>query len=89
MRLRATKHQKHLPRARTIPGLRSLTISDGPVASIMGDAPPPYLVATLTFDSMADLQAGMASPEGDATGADLKNFTSSVPAVFVFGSKTI
>jgi uncharacterized protein (TIGR02118 family) len=80
-------HQTHLPLAKTIPGLRSLTISDGPVAGLAGDAP--YLVATLTFDSMADLQAGMGSAEGQATAADLKNFTSPGPAIFAFESRTI
>jgi uncharacterized protein (TIGR02118 family) len=79
-------HHTHLPLAKTIPGLRSLTISDGPVAGIAGDAP--YLVATLTFDSLEDIQAGMDSPEGQATAADLKNFTPG-PTIIAFETKTI
>jgi uncharacterized protein (TIGR02118 family) len=31
-------------------------------------------VATLTFDSMAAVQVALASPEGQATAADLGNF---------------
>ena len=34
----------------------------------------PHLIAELEFDTMADLQAGMASPEGHATAADVANF---------------
>jgi uncharacterized protein (TIGR02118 family) len=33
-----------------------------------------YLVAMLEFDSMAAIQAAMASPQGQATAADLANF---------------
>lgn len=65
--------QTHTPLAKTIPGLRSLTISDGAVALLAGGAAP-YLVAQLDFDTMADLQAALASPEGQATAGDLANF---------------
>ena len=33
-----------------------------------------YLVAVLEFDSMAAIGAAMASPQGQATAADLANF---------------
>ena len=33
-----------------------------------------YLVAILEFDSMAAIQVAMASPQGQATAADLANF---------------
>ena len=33
-----------------------------------------YLVAILEFDSMAAIQAAMASSQGQATAADLANF---------------
>lgn len=79
--------QKHIPLAKTIPGLRSFIISDGPVTPVMGDAP--YLVATLTFDSMADLQAGMGSPEGQATAADAMSPVLGGPKVFVFETKAV
>ena len=48
-------------------------VSAGPVMSPQGPAPY-HLVAELSFDSMADLQAGLASPEGQAAAADLANF---------------
>jgi uncharacterized protein (TIGR02118 family) len=36
-----------------------------------------YLVAILGFDSMSAIQAAMASPQGQATAADLANFAGS------------
>jgi uncharacterized protein (TIGR02118 family) len=80
-------HQTHIPLAKKIPGLRSTTISDGPVQALAGDAP--YLVASLTFDSMADLQAAMASPEGQATTADLQNFASGGATVLIYEGKSV
>jgi uncharacterized protein (TIGR02118 family) len=75
-------HQIHTPLAKTIPGLRSLTISDGTVQALAGN--PPYLVANLAFDSMADLQAALASPEGKATAADLQNFASGGATLLIY-----
>lgn len=63
----------HIPIARTIPGLQKCEISSGVVATPEG-ASGYHLVATLTFASVADLQAGMASPEGRKAAADIANF---------------
>jgi uncharacterized protein (TIGR02118 family) len=57
-------HQTHIPLAQKIPGLRSYVISNGPVQALAGIAP--HLVAILHFDSLADLNAALASPEGQA-----------------------
>ena len=51
----------HTPLAKTFPKLRALEVSRGPVMTPQGPAPY-HLVAILTFDTMADLQAAMASP---------------------------
>lgn len=64
---------KHVPLAKTIPGLRRYEVSQGPV--VTPDGPSPYhLAALLTFDSMAAIGAAFASKEGHATAADLANF---------------
>lgn len=63
----------HVPIAKTIPGLRRYEVTSGPVTTTTG-ASPYHLVAVLTFDSMAAIQAALASPEGQATAADLANF---------------
>lgn len=65
--------ETHAPLAKQIPGLRSYSISAGPLGSPAG-TPPYHLVAELTFDSMDAMQVGLASPQGQAAVADLGNF---------------
>ncbi|HYF24740.1 MAG TPA: EthD family reductase [Baekduia sp.] len=60
--------ERHLPLAQQIPGLRRLETAR--VVARNGDQPDPYRVASLYFDSLDDLEAGMASDEGQASGAD-------------------
>lgn len=74
-------HETHLPLARKIPGLRSDFVSRGPVRALAGTAP--YLVAELNFDSMAGLQAALASPEGQATADDVANFASGGATILI------
>lgn len=73
----------HVPLAWTIPGLRSYDISTGGVASPAGPSGV-HLVATLAFDSLEDLQAGLSSPEGQATAADLGNFADGGVDLYMF-----
>lgn len=65
----------HVPLAKTIPGLRSYAVTRGDVMG-MGGKHGAYLVALLEFDSLAAIGAAMASPQGQATAADLANFAS-------------
>ncbi len=62
----------HVPLARKIPNLRTMRLSSSAPIALAGTAP--HLVAELVFDTMADLQAALVSPEGQATAADLANF---------------
>jgi uncharacterized protein (TIGR02118 family) len=64
---------KHVPLAKSIPGLRSYEVTHGDVMGMAGKHGA-YLVAILEFDSMAAIQAALASPQGLATAADLANF---------------
>ncbi len=64
---------KHIPLAKTIPGLRSYEVTHGDVMGMAGKHGV-YLVAVLEFDSMAAIGAAMVSPQGQATAADLANF---------------
>ena len=66
--------ETHIPLAKKMPGLRSYSVSRGPVQAPMGTAP--HLVAVLDFDSMAGLSAALNSPEGQAAAADVPNFAS-------------
>ena len=76
-------HETHSPLAKKVPGLKSYEISKGPVV-MPGGASNVHLVAILTFDSMAALQAGMASPEGRAAAGDLPNFADGGVDLLVF-----
>jgi len=80
-------HETHISLAKKIPGLRSYVISNGPVQALAGSAP--YLVAILSFDSMADISAALASPEGQATAADLSNFASGGATLLIYDSKAV
>jgi len=66
--------QTHLPIAKKLPGLRAYTTSAGPLATSDGSQAPYYLVAELDFDSLEAIAAGLQTPEGAATVADLANF---------------
>lgn len=74
--------QTHIPLAQKIPGLRSYSISHGAVEALAGSAP--HLIAILNFDSMADLRAALASPEGQAAAADLPNFASGGATLLIY-----
>ena len=63
----------HVDIAQTMPGLRSIELSKGPVVTAAGGASY-HRVGTLRFDSWDDLQKALASPEGQATAADVANF---------------
>lgn len=63
---------KHVELAQRMPKLRSIELSKGPVISPTGGTY--HRVGTLRFDSMADLQEAVESPQGQATAADLSNF---------------
>ncbi|GGL83593.1 ethyl tert-butyl ether degradation protein EthD [Deinococcus aerolatus] len=67
--------ETHTPLVHKIPGL--VRFEDAHVVATPDGSPPPYfLIAELYFDNMESFQAGMASPEGQATAADVPNFAS-------------
>lgn len=66
---------KHVPLAKTIPGLRRYEVTRGDVMG-MGGKHGAYLVAMLEFDSMESIASGMGSAQGQAAAADLANFAS-------------
>lgn len=76
----------HAPLAKTLPGLRSYEVNRGTVMTPGGPAPY-YLVAMLKFDSMANIQAALGSPIGQAVVADLGNFATGGVSVLMFDDK--
>jgi len=63
----------HIPLARTMKGLKGWTI--GLCEAVApGEKPPYYMVVGLYADTREDMEAILASPEGQATVADVPKF---------------
>ena len=67
--------EKHIPLAKTIPGVRKYEISKGPVA-------------TLQFDDLAAIQKAFGSAEGQAAVADVKTFATGGVDIFMFDTQS-
>jgi len=79
--------EKHIPLAKTIPGVRKYEISKGPVATPAG--PSGYhLVATLQFDDLAAIQKAFGSAEGQAAVADVQTFATGGVDIFMFDTQS-
>src|ERR1700680_597599 len=72
----------HTPIAKRMPGLQSFEVNKGPVTALVGT--PYYQVARLTFATMADAQAALASAEGQAAVADVPNFAQAGVTLLLF-----
>ena len=80
--------ETHIPLAKKLPGLRRYQISQGVVATPAGPSGA-HLIATLSFDSMAALQAALGSPEGQAAAGDLPNFASGGADLMFYDTKEV
>ena len=80
--------EKHIPLAKTIPGLRRYEISRGPVMTPAGPSKV-HLVATLQFDDVAAIQTAFASAEGQVTAADLQVFATGGADMLIFESEAV
>ena len=78
---------QHIPLAKTLPGLMSYYVSEGPVAALSGQQY--HLVAQLTFKSVGDIHSALASPEGKAVADDLANFAQAGVTLLMFDSKLV
>jgi uncharacterized protein (TIGR02118 family) len=78
----------HIALAKKMPGLRKFQISQGPVVSPAGPSGV-HLIATLSFDSMAAIQAAFGSPEGKAATGDLANFATGGADVVFYDTKEV
>jgi uncharacterized protein (TIGR02118 family) len=78
----------HVPLAQKIPRLRTYIVSREKPRPL-GSGAVPHLVAELHFDSAHDLEAAMASPQGQAAKADLENFADAGATMLAFETKTV
>ena len=70
--IRGTQYRV-IPLAKKIPGLKKYDISTGEVVAPAGPSGI-HPMATLYFDSLDAIKAGVASPQGQAAAGDLANF---------------
>ena len=80
--------EKHVPIAKTIPGLRKYEVSQGPVVSPMGGSNY-HLVAILHFDDVAAIQNAFGSAQGQAAVADVQTFATGGADIFLFDSREV
>ena len=78
----------HVPIAKQLPGLMSYRVSKGALAAPDG-APPYYLIAILEFESLAAIEAALASPEGKATVEDVPKFATGGLALVTYETQTV
>ena len=67
--------ETHAPLAKKIPNMRRFEYGKV-LGSADGSDAPYYFLAELWFDSPADLQEALGSPEGQAAAADVASFAS-------------
>jgi uncharacterized protein (TIGR02118 family) len=80
--------ERHVPLAKSIPGLRSYEVNASPVVTPTGPSRF-HLVAILTFDSMEGVSAAFASKEGRATVADLEAFATAGADILMFETRAL
>jgi uncharacterized protein (TIGR02118 family) len=80
--------EKHIPLAKTIPGVRRFETSQGPIVTPAGPASY-HLIATLHFDDMAALQSALGSAQGQAAAADVQGFATGGAEMYIFDNKDV
>ncbi len=80
-------HEVHIPIAKRMKGLTGWTIGKCESAT-PGEAPPYYMIVGLYAAMRADLEAILATPEGQATIADVPNFATG-GFTFLFDDETV
>jgi uncharacterized protein (TIGR02118 family) len=80
--------EKHVPLAKTIPGLRKYEVNKGPIMTPQGPSAL-HLIAVLHFDNMDAIQKAFASPEGQAAGADVATFATGGADVLILDTREV
>jgi uncharacterized protein (TIGR02118 family) len=80
-------HEVHIPLAKQMQGLKGWTIGKCQSA-VAGEAPAYYMIVGLYTDSRADMEAILASPEGQAAVADVPRFATG-GATFLFEDESV
>jgi len=81
-------YEMHVPLAKKIPGLRKYEVSKGPVATPAGPSAF-HLIAILTFDDVAAVQAAFGSAEGNVAAADVQKFATGGADMILFDTREV
>ncbi|MDE2602551.1 MAG: EthD family reductase [Bradyrhizobium sp.] len=81
-------YEMHVPLARKIPGLRRYEVSNGPVETPAGRSAF-HLIAILTFDSVAAVQAAFGSAEGKVAATDVQKFATGGADMILFDTREV
>ena len=71
----------HMPIVARYPNVRDIRVTRP--AGVAGRPAPFYLMAEMSFDSAADLDAALMSEAGAASARDLRNFAGSGATMFI------
>jgi uncharacterized protein (TIGR02118 family) len=80
--------ETHVPLGKKIPGLRKFEISRGSVATPTGPSDV-HMVAILSFENLAAIQAAFASPEGQAAALDAQSFLGGGDFMLMFDTEEV
>ena len=81
-------YEMHVPLAKRIPGLRKYEVSNGPVVTPAGPSAF-HLIAILTFDSVAAVQAAFGSAEGKVAATDVQKFATGGADMILFDTREV
>jgi len=76
----------HVPIFAETPGIKGVSFSKGPISPLVGTADY-FLIADVTFDSMAELRAGLASKPAQDAIADLPNFAEAGVTIMAYDTR--
>jgi uncharacterized protein (TIGR02118 family) len=80
-------HEVHIPLAKKIPGFKGWTIGKCEAAK-PGERPPYYMIVGIYADSRAELEAAIATPQGQAALDDVPRFATG-GVTFIFDDETV
>lgn len=75
-------NEVHVPITEKIPGLREIRVTKFSKTP-MGKESPYYLMCEMVYDSLEDLNNGLRSEEGKASGKDLMSFAGNLVTLMI------
>ncbi len=80
--------EKQVPLVKKVPGLRRYEVTRGPIAKIDGTSQY-YMIATLTFDSIAAIEAALDSDAGRAAAMNVAAYGTAGVELLIAETQTL